>query len=268
MQVNAKKIIENTYLNLFLSTEVGKCFWQQQNIVRHISSEAPDFLFTTSSGKIIGLELTNLTIQTEGYFKDKFIATASLHRVANKICEHFKKQRGIAISIIIDVDPLKKFTARTMQDTLRNAYNPGFTKLNVSERLIKDTIIKELSIGDIPKWGVQKRWLEIGPHWFKITYSRTYEPNYTCHVNNAGRCAEDPFEELQNVINNKNEKHTKYMEKCAECHLLVVSDNGSTGNFINFTDTINSQKFNSLFNSVYLLDLGSSFSTKAIKITT
>jgi hypothetical protein len=42
-------------------------------------------------------------------------------------------------------------------------------------------------------------------------------------VNNEGICKEDPFAELQDIINNKSKKYKKYTEnteKCDECTLL------------------------------------------------
>ncbi|MDR3256894.1 MAG: hypothetical protein LBT18_04555 [Endomicrobium sp.] len=170
------------------------------------------------------------------------------------------------MSILIDIYDERKFSGNS-QDRLSYCYDPGFKHLEVPENDIKNAIIAEISKEDVPAWGVSKRYyIELPPYKFRINVDRFFEP-YTCpaHINNSGMLREDPFDELQGVINSKNEKYKIYTEKCDECDLLVVSDDSSTGNFVLFSDKIKKYKFVSVFKNVYLLELESRFGSNLLK---
>jgi hypothetical protein len=260
IQDDGQKGTESTYLALFLRTKLGEEWYDKNKITKKISGERPDFIFETSIGKTIGLEIVNLVIKTERHH-----ATATLRTVASQVCQYFKKEKGIALSISIDIYDEREFSAN-FQDRLNRCYDPGFKHLEVPNNVIKNAIIAEISKEDVPAWGVSKKWVELPPHKFIITVDRFHEPYTYAHVNNSGIAREDPFEELQDVINSKNKKYKIYTEKCDECDLLVVSDDSSTGNFAFFSDKINKYKFVSAFKNVYLLDFGSISDIKTTKL--
>ncbi len=188
-----------------------------------------------------------------------------MQTIAKQVCQHFKKEKGIALSLVIDIWDERKWNYRNKKEYLDYIYNPGFERLEVSKKKIKDAILAAISKEDIPALGLKKESIEIGPHVLTITYDRMYEPHTSHHVNNQGMCKEDPFEELQETINSKNKKYTAYKTKCDECNLLVVSVGSRLGSCVNFSNKINSHTFSSSFKNVYLLDLGMG-DIKAIKL--
>lgn len=256
IQENTKKGMENTYFNFFLKTNRGKEWYEKNKIVKKIDREEPDFIFETTPGEKVGLELTNFIVSSNEYYAAKHISTASLYTIGNQVCHYFKKEKGIALSIVIDIWDPRKWSNR-YNDIIAHRYDPGFKDLDASIKEIKDVIIKVLSQEPISSFDVpRKKWIDIGNQKFCITADRMYEPNTSVRVSNGGVCKDDPFEELQITINNKNAKYVTYKNNCDECDLLVVSDDGSTGNFANFTYKLETHKFTSLFRNVFLLDLG------------
>jgi len=256
LQENSQKGIENTYFKFFIETKIGKEWYETNTIVKKLDTEKPDFLFETSTGKTIGLEITNLIVKSDKYHEDKHKAIVALKTIGNKICQHFKKEKGIALSIVIDIWDPRKWSPK-WKDHLECCYDPGFKHLDAPkkeiENKIKETLLQEPILSfNIPT----KKWIDIGNQKFCITADRMYEPHTSVRINNAGRCKDDPFEELQAIINDKNNKYETYKSTCDECDLLVVSDDGSTGNFANFTYKLGTHKFTSVFRNVYLLDLG------------
>lgn len=262
-QHSRKKGMENVCLSVFMKNGIGKEWWIKNNITEKIVSEEPDFVFKTKSGKNIGLEITNIIVKSSQYHREKYEATSALITIANKVCEYFKKNKGISLSLNIDFWDKRKWCARTYKELLTAAYDPGFRHLEAKNKEIKQKIIDTLSKSEITPAGLVKRRIEVGTQIFNVTATRWNEPYTEVCINNAGMCKEDPIEELQQAINSKNDKHVKYLKKCDECDLLVVSDNGHTGNFAIFTNKTENHRFSSSFRNVYLLDLG--FHTQVIK---
>jgi hypothetical protein len=242
--------LEATYLLLFKDTKEGKDWFYKNKITKTTKEESPDYIFETEGGKNIGLEITNLVIKT-----DKQQATVALRTIANQVCQHFKKEKGIALCILIDFWDKRKWCARTYKEMMAAAYDPGFRHLEATNKEIKTAIINVLSQQDIKPMGLVKTHIEIGSQIFNITATRWDEPHTEASVNNQGACVEDPFEELQAAITAKNNKFDKYKNKCDECDLLVVVDSDSNGNFVCFSNKIKSHKFESAFRNVYLFDL-------------
>ena len=253
---------EDTYIYLLLESEAGKKWLINNKILetKPQECESPDYLFQTSQGKIVGLEITRLLIKT-----DKFNATARLNTIANKVVQYFRKEKNIPLSILIDIYDEREVSP-DWEDILDAYYNPGFDKIEVTNHKIKDAIIEAISKKGIPEWGERKIDINLPPHLFTISYGRFFEPYTSTHVNNSGMCKEDPFEELQKVITDKNEKYNKYLEKCDACSLLVVSEGSGSGNFTCFTNKILKHKFDSKFENVYLLDLGSFTKNEIVKL--
>ena len=271
IQDDGKKGLEATFLYFFKQTPEGEKWFKKRNVTKETQEESPDFIFENSAGKTFGLEITNLVIKT-----DHYLAIAALNAVANKVCQYFKKEKDIALSLTIDVFDKKKWTYRTKKEYLDyinlSHHNPGykFTELHseVSGNKIKDAMIAAISKGDISNPRVfEKQSIELSPHIITISYDRSTEPHTSSRVNVEGRCTEDPFDDLQKTIDSKNSKYAHYKEKCDECDLLIVCDDINTGNFVHFTNRLKSHKFVSVFKNVYLLDL-SRFNAKTIKLKT
>lgn len=266
IQENSQKGIENTYFYFFIRSKIGKEWNEKNKIVKKLDSLHPDFIFETANGKTVGLELTNFIVSSNEYYAAKHISTASLYTIGNQVCNYFKKEKGIALSIVIDIWDPRKWSNR-YNDIIAHRYDPGFKDLDASIKKIKDVIIKVLSQEPISSFDVpRKKWIDIGNQKFCITADRMYEPYTSVRVSNGGMCKENPFEELQAALNNKNDKYATYKNNCDECDLLVVSDDGSTGNFAYFTYKLESHKFTSVFRNVYLLDLSSVNKTTKLRI--
>ncbi|MCL2887743.1 MAG: hypothetical protein FWF35_00275 [Elusimicrobia bacterium] len=260
IQDNTQKGVENIHFSIFMETDIGREWWKKNNITKKVDAEEPDFLFETSMGKVIGLEITNFIVKT-----DKYEPAVALRGIANQVCQHFKKTKGIALSLTINFWDKRMWCACTFKELIAAAHDPGFKRLEMKNKDIKQAIIDVLQ-GDIKPRDLVKRSIEVGSQTFKITATRWNEPYISVSIGSEGMCIEDSFAELQKTIRDKDEKHKKYKEKCEKCDLLVVSDDSSTGNFADFTDQIKSYKFYSAFKNVYLLDLG--FDTKVIKLKT
>lgn len=265
IQDDSQKGIENTYFDFFIKSKIGKEWYDKNKIIKKIEDEKPDFIFETSTGKIIGLEIINFIVKSDTYHEDKHKATARLKTIGNKVCHYFKQETGIALSLVIDIWDPRKWSSQ-WKDHIEHCYDPGFKHLNASDAKIKNAIIEALLQETIPSFGIVQKSIQIGNQIFIITADRTCDPHSSVNINNAGICKEDPFEELQIIINNKNGKYETYKNKSDECDLLVVSDDSNTGNFVTFSDKINTHKFSSVFKNVYLLCFDSS--ANVIKLQT
>lgn len=148
IQAYGQKGKENTYINFFMESEAGKEWYDKNKIISKAYCESPDFIFKTSTSKTIGLEISNLL-----FVKNK--AQLVLLSIANKICQYFKKEKGIALSILINIYDERKLS-HFYQEHLNYLYDPGFKHLEVSEKKIKDTFMAEISKEDIPKFGLRK----------------------------------------------------------------------------------------------------------------
>ncbi|MDR2949951.1 MAG: hypothetical protein LBV71_12180 [Prevotella sp.] len=263
IQEDGKKGEENTFLSLFLQSKAGMNWLINNKIIdnKPEESESPDYLFTNSQGEKIGIEITKLLIKT-----DKFEATARLNNIANQVVQYFKKEKGIALSLLIDIYDERKLSV-DWNEILDACDNPGFDKIEVADKKVKDAIIEAITKRGIPERGLKEVTVIVPPHTFIVAYDNVFCSPYTSvHVNNSGVCKDDPFEELQEVIIAKNKKMDKYLEKCDTCYLLVVSEDGSSGNFACFSNKILKYKFDSRFENVYLLDLGVFAENKVVEL--
>lgn len=253
IQDEGQKGEEATYLALFARHKLGEKWMQENGITTKTPCECPDFIFKVLNRPTIGLEIVKFV-----YNSAKNNATMRLERVAKKVVGHFK-QKGIILSLLIDVyDPRKWSTKRS--DHLDACYNPGFDHLNASDEELKDAFISALESEEIKQWGITKRWVDVAGQTFIVNGSLMHEPHTSAYVNNMGQCVEDPFEEIQQTIDNKNKKVASYKANCDECDLLVVVDGG----FIHLSDKLQKHKFKSVFRNVYLMDL--SFGCKVTKL--
>ncbi|MDR1759738.1 MAG: hypothetical protein LBR60_04350 [Fibrobacter sp.] len=263
LQEDRKKGEENIFISLFLESEAGKKWLIKNKMTdnKPQESESPDFLFTNSQGEKIGIEITKLLNKT-----NKFKATARLNTIANKVVQYFKKEKNIALSVLIDVYDKRKVSPN-WNDHISYCNNPGFDKIEPKNKEVEDAIIKAITKKGIPELGLKKITVTVAPHTFIVTYDNVFfSPHTSARVNNSGMCKEDPFEELQNTINSKNEKYESYKKQCQKCDLLIVSEDSSAGNFVCFSNNILNHKFDSRFENVYLLDLGSFAENRVVEL--
>ena len=249
---------ERKFVNIFLDSPIGKK-WIKKNRIHKSSlqkSEEPDFLFETEDNKIIGIEITKLIVPNENTK-----ATQQLITIGNQVRTYFQNTYGFPISLIIDKYDKRKFSCK-WSDHLDAAYHPGFCKIR-SYQKIKEKLIDALdnNVENIKKnnFNFVKFYIEIENELFQITADAFINPfsgEYDVHVNNEQRCIENPFNHLQNAINKKNQKLTKYKEKCSECFLLIIIPEVKEGCSCHFY-RLENYLFESKFKETFLLDLQS-----------
>ncbi len=251
MKENKKKEQEREMLNHFLATPIGKEWYEKQNIKEIIENESPDFILVTQDDKRIGLEITQFI------FKSKhWMAMRSLKSTGNKLCQYSIKKHNLQISILIDKYDKRIHQARTKQDLLEAAYNPGFID-RFNEQEIKSQIepFIDENLEKLKKFpSLIKAWIQIDNEYLCFTISGLPDRNgkYNCTVNNESFSLENPFELLQQTIDNKNEKYDNLMQKCDKCFLLIYKPDVSEGNYCYFTDELKSHKFISKYENVFL----------------
>jgi hypothetical protein len=181
IQEDGKKGEESTFISLVLESETGKNWLIKNKITEKTpkESESPDYLFTNSQGETIGIEIVKLLIKT-----DKFQATARLKTIANKVVQHFKKEKDIALSVLIDVYDKRKWSV-DWNEHLDACYNPGFSQLEVSDKQIKDAIIEAITKEGIPEFGLKKVNVAVPPHTFIVTYDNVFFSPHTLSVQQA-----------------------------------------------------------------------------------
>lgn len=253
IQDESKKGTEATYLALFTRDKVGEQWMHDNGVTTKKSCESPDFIFEVPGRSTIGLEIVKFILPS-----DKNSATMRLERVAKKIVAYFK-QFDAPLSVLINVFDPREWSAK-WADHLDACANPGFDHLNASDDELKNAFISVLNLDEINKLGLVKKWIDVKGQIFSITASKMHEPSTSYHVNNMGRCVEDPFDEIQQTIDGKNEKFQSYKTKCNECDLLIVVDGG----FVHLSDNLQKHKFRSVFRNVFLMDL--SFGCKVVKL--
>ncbi len=255
---NTQKGREEWYLARFLESEQGKQWIRKYHIDvdSKILSESPDFIFTTQNGKKIGLELTQFILKnTTGKKKSHAENIQALYRVGHKVVEYFKRNKDIPLSLLIEYYDERKWSAN-WKEHLDYCYNPTTPIFNINFNELKNLIIQRIESVGVPSWGVNKEYITLGNYSFIITFDRFYEPYTKVFVNSIGLSIDVPFDELQQEIDKKNHKYASYLKQCDECHLLIISEDSSTGNCVTLSNEILQKKFNSSFPAVYLMDFG------------
>ncbi len=125
---------EKEILNYFLSTPMGKRWYNKLNVKETIETESPDFIFLTQTGKKIGLEVTKFLVKSKHRR-----ALQALKNTGNKICNYSLKHHNLPLSIIIDKFDKRIHQGRTKKDLLDAVYNPGFIDI-FNEKEIKAQI--------------------------------------------------------------------------------------------------------------------------------
>ena len=245
-----QKALEVFYLSQFLNTPEGQK-WKKENMVCNYEDyECPDFLFSTSTGTKVGLEIVDWVNQTK-----ECRATQILLDVAGDICRTIKRERNINLSLIIDIYDPNEWEAETRKDFLKHAYNPGIKHLQANKKEIKkrflEIILNTPNLTDYP----EQKWVEINSQKFKLSFSRSWRDYPNFFVNNISTCWNNPIQAIQDVISDKNKKYTSYTKNCKTCSLLIVPPLYNTGNCLITPEVISSHHFNSKFKKTYILEL-------------
>lgn len=249
-----KKLEEQGYLNSFKKTNIGKQFYEDCSIIDIFEAkEQPDFILKTKSEKLIGIELTEFIVKNKN---TKY--TQALTRIGNQICKYAKKQYDLDISMTIEQFDKLLWCSANRNDYLKRAYDSGFSDIPPHKEFKKklqkfiDTNADNLKKNAFVKGGItiQDEYFQISI----ITFPSVSSGKFDCHVNNGGWCKENPTEELQARINEKNNKFENYIKKCNDCYLLVVSLDSSKGSFCVYTDELLKHKYISKFKEVFLYD--------------
>lgn len=248
-----KKLEEQEYLNSFKETNIGKQFYEDCSIIDFFEAEEqPDFILKTKSGKLIGVELTEFIVKNKN---TKY--TQALTRIGNQICKYAKKQYDLDISMTIEQFD-KLLWSPKWNDHLKRAYDPGFSDVpSPKEFKSKLEELVDVNIEKLKRTTFVQDYITLQDEHFKITidtYSFMNSGKFDCHVNNTGWCKEDPIEELQACIDEKNNKFENYVKKCDDCYLLVILQDSSKGSFCFYTDALLKHKYISKFKEIFLYD--------------
>ena len=138
MDKNEIKIAEEKeFLDEFLQTKVGKNWFNENNIIKIIKSEAPDFLFETYDNQTLALEITQFIAQNKNLHYSQ-----ALTRIGNQLCDEIKEKYNIKISMLIDRYDKRKFSPN-WNDHINLAYNPGFSDVppkNIFKNKIREIL--------------------------------------------------------------------------------------------------------------------------------
>ncbi len=246
-----KKSEERKYLEYFLASDEGKKWYEKNKIISCQETEHPDFIFTTENNQKIGLEITKFIVKSmHGR------ALQHLMTIGNQACKYAQKQYGLNISILIDKWDKRKWCARTYKEMMEAAYNPGFWDIYNKKEIksgIEDIISR--NIENLKRWPCfVKESINVQDEYFNISITAfpDMDGKFDCAVNNECYSKENPFDELQEKIDNKNKKIDNYLKKCDKCYLLIYLPDVSKGNYCHFTWKLKGHLFRSKFKSTYL----------------
>lgn len=246
-----KKSEERKYLEYFLASDEGKKWYEKNKIISCQETEHPDFIFTTENNQKIGLEITKFIVKSmHGR------ALQHLMTIGNQACKYAQKQYGLNISILIDKWDKRKWCARTYKEMMEAAYNPGFWDIYNKKEIksgIEDIISR--NIENLKRWPCfVKESINVQDEYFNISITAfpDMDGKFDCAVNNECYSKENPFDELQEKIDNKNKKIDNYLKKCDKCYLLIYLPDVSKGNYCHFTWKLKWHLFRSKFKSTYL----------------
>ena len=244
-----KKVEEKEILDKFLHTDIGNLWYKEHSIIDIIPEESPDFLCKTGN-KSVGVEVTQFFVKHKNRTYSQ-----PLTRYGNQLCAKVKKEYNINISIIIDKYDGRKFSIK-WRDHIDYLYNPGFSNFSQA-KVFKDELENFLqeNINTLKKQAYIQGWIQINDEYYLVSiqsFPSILSGKYDCQVNNSGEVKFNPFDELQDCINKKNETSSVYQKKIDKCFLLIAVPDAKIGNYCVFTDEINHHKFFSKFDSIFL----------------
>ena len=257
-----KKAIEEFYLTSFLQTETGRIWHENKELIENPKQESPDFLFKTKDNTNIGLELVDWVNDSK-----HFIVTKTLLEICRDICQTVLEQKGINLSLIIDIYDPKRWEIKTRKDFLESIYNPGVSRLKANSKKIKQKFIEEILNRNITEIPI-KETVEVNSQYFTLTFNKSWYNFPEFHVNNLNMYWREPLQHIQKLIEDKNGKYKSYIKNCTDCDLLIVSPLYHTGNCLIIPDELEGQKFKSSFRNIYFMEFHGFEGAKSIKLET
>ena len=248
-----KKREEQEYLNSFKETNIGKQFYEECSIIDIFeTTEHPDFILKTKSEKLIGIELTKFIARNKNTKYTQVLTT-----IGNQVCQYSKKRYNLDVSILINQHD-KLLWSPKWSDHLKRAYDPGFSYVP-SPKEFKEKLQEfvDVNIEKLKEKTFVQDWITHHNEYFQITietFPSISSGKFDCHVNNAGCCKEDPIENLQACIDEKNNKFENYIKKSDDCYLLIVLTDSSKGSFCFYTDALLKHKYTSKFKEIFFYD--------------
>lgn len=251
-KIEKQKIEEKEIFNKFFCSEEGIKWFGENKIKKIENYESPDFLFKTESNKIVGMEIVSFILESN---HQKY--TQLLTRMGNQVIHYIQKKYNLGISITIEQHDRKLWSPK-WQDHIESAYNQGFSEIpkikTFKEKMIKilESNIEKLKRGGLAQGTIsnENEYYEIRASFDKSVCSK----KYNCHVNNTGKIIFDPFNELQDFINKKNNKYKNYKKNAQKCYLLIFVPDSKIGNYCCFSENILKTKFISEFDETFLLE--------------
>lgn len=239
-----KKLEEMALLEFFTNSDCGKIWMQKHEVIDILPSESPDFILVNSAGKRIGLEMVSL-VNTNS--RSRVLAT--ILQATKQTCMHFKEKDDINFRIIVNI-----FEESELVWPYRPWYEKMVRNLDCVARDIKDAFVRLLSQEPIMPFEVIKRMVNLQGCTFVVSYN--IDDFMSWHVNGATMIAENPLNQVQKLIKDKDKKILSYLKKCDECYLLVIADSSSmTGNSVGFDNKLFKRKFWSEYEGVFFLGL-------------
>ena len=248
-----QKAKELEQLNSFMQTSIGFKWYQDCLITDNKQGESPDFILKTKSEKLIGIELTEFIVRNKNTNY-----TQALTTIGNQVRQYIKKQYNLDVSILINQHD-KLLWSTKWSDHLKRAYDPGFSDIPPAKKF-KEKLQEfvDANADNLKKNAFVKGWITIRDEHFQIsiiTFPSVSSGKFDCNVNNGGWCKENPIEDLQACIDEKNNKFENYIKKCDDCYLLVVLTGSSKGSFCFYTDKLLRHKYTSKFKEIFFYDV-------------
>ncbi len=251
-KTQVKNLKEKEQLEKFLKTEIGARWSFENNIINIQKSEAPDFVLFTNSDDKIALEVTEFIVDNKNLRFSQVV-----RRIGNQVCKEAEKDYNLKISILVDKYEPRNFSP-SWKEHLDYAYNPGFSEIPQKD-IFKRELQKVLknNLEKLRKGFLVQEWIEVDREYFKISieaYMNPWTKKYECSVNNIGKAEENPINELQKCIDNKNKKIDTYRTKANKCYLLIYIPGTGYANYYHFDKEFFYYKFNSKFDQIFLYE--------------
>ena len=223
----SKEEREQSYLTTFLSLEkdIPAGNWK-----RH---EAPDYLLECSD-RTIGIEITSLM-------------NSELAAIRNAQFKAFKQARAIAVERNL---PIMEVRAK-----FRDEHSPVDAQEAASE--LVEIITEKLPTLDDTRLHVLQSFS--GKYYSTIMVNlgtrggRRWLDVHQWHHAHMNWVRQDPIQELQASINEKNAKLADYLTKCDECWLLVGGDEWTAAEAVYFSEQGLEHEFQCGFSRAYFL---------------
>ncbi len=209
-------------------------------VVPDPKERGPDFLIVRR-GKVVGFEVTELfkecfpnqtpkqLIESE---REKVITEARNKCISDSV-------PGVSAFILFNNNKLNKGNRSTVAEKLSNIIKNNIPEIKIPLSIKNNCI----GLNDIPP---------------QISSIMLYRPKEDCNHHwstvPVGWTDENLIKILQNALNDKEKKMTKYLKKCSTCWLLITSYGWNPSSFFNASKETISHKYSSSFDKAFYLE--------------